>query len=85
MNEFEIDEEHFEDDDSRIESGDEVRYMGEGGWPGESDSANEHLTIGAIYTVAEACVHSWHTKIYLDGFPNISFNSALFDKVGDDV
>lgn len=30
MNEFEIDEE-FEDDDSRIETGDEVRYMGEGG------------------------------------------------------
>jgi hypothetical protein len=85
MNEFELDGDDFDGDEERIETGDEVRYMAEGGWPGEVESANTHLTAGAIYTVADACVHSWHTKLYLDGFPDIAFNSVLFDKVGDDV
>ena len=38
------------------------------------------LTIGVIYTVEYAEVHSWHTKISLVEYPGKRFNSASFEE-----
>lgn len=38
------------------------------------------LTIGEIYTVKCVEVHSWHTKVFLEGSEG-SFNSVCFEEV----
>jgi len=81
MNDFD------EDTDMDIESehGTEVRYVGEGGWDGDKEKADTHLTAGEIYTVDYTEVHSWSTRVYLLEVPNVYFNSVLFAKVEQDV
>jgi hypothetical protein len=39
------------------------------------------LTVGKKYTIIDEDVHSWHTKVYLDGFPDMAFNSCHFEAV----
>jgi hypothetical protein len=47
-------------------------------WGGRDDPRGI-LEIGKEYTVTDTEVHSWHTKITLDGFPDKQFNSVCFD------
>lgn len=53
---------------------------------GEDDcwvaSENNHLLkIGKKYTVEYVEVHSWHTIVFLKEFPNVEFNSVLFNEI----
>lgn len=71
-----------------------VRYVGatqdQVNW-GSNDDPRPLLTIGETYAIEKISVHSWHTKISLQGFPGLLFNDASFEyikkdaaKVGDD-
>ena len=49
---------------------------------GNNSPAHELLTIGETYTLSEDPeVHSWHTKYYLEKFPDEKFNSVQFREV----
>jgi len=50
---------------------DQVRWGG-------NDDPRDILTVGSIYTVKRREVHTQHTKIELEEFPHISFNSVCF-------
>lgn len=39
------------------------------------------LTVGIEYTLIDIEVHGWHTVIELEEFPNIQFNSVLFEEI----
>lgn len=39
------------------------------------------LTVGAEYTLVDVEVHSWHSVVELKEFPNIQFNSILFEEI----
>lgn len=41
------------------------------------------LTPGELYTFVDCDIYEWHTMVYLREFPNIEFNSCLFEEVGD--
>ena len=49
-------------------------------WGGHSDPRSI-LTPCHIYTVKKTEVHSWHTKIYLEEHPELSFNSVWFEEI----
>lgn len=63
--------------------GDKIKYVGcsdeQKNWGGNDDPRGV-LEEGLNYTVAEIEIHSWHTKVSLDGV-NGKFNSACFDEV----
>lgn len=43
---------------------------------------NHHLlTIGKEYTLCEVEMHSWHTIVYLEEFPDTEFNSCAFEEL----
>ena len=42
------------------------------------------LTIGEKYTVTDVDVHSWHTRVDLEEFPGIKFNSVLFEECSEE-
>jgi hypothetical protein len=48
---------------------------------GSNDDPRLYLTIDEIYTVQETEIHSWHTKVILEEFPTLKFNSSHFDEV----
>ena len=49
-------------------------------WGGGGE--NHHiLEIGEEYTLEDVEVHSWHTIIYLEEFPNVKFNSVAFEEI----
>lgn len=60
----------------------QVRYLGASNeqvnWGG-NDDPRECLTRGDTYTVKRTEVHSWHTKIELEGWPGQMFNGASFE------
>lgn len=62
----------------------EVKYTGASqdqiNWGGNDDPRNL-LTVGNIYTVLKREVHSWHTKVYLEEFPDMKFNSVSFEEI----
>lgn len=39
------------------------------------------LTVGTEYTLIDTEVHDWHTRIELAEFPNVQFNSILFEEI----
>lgn len=39
------------------------------------------LTVGKVYTVIDIKIHSWYTKISLAEFPDVEFNSVLFEDI----
>lgn len=48
---------------------------------GSNDDPRGLLKPGAVYEVEKVESHSWHTKIYLVGYPGKKFNSVHFDEV----
>lgn len=65
-----------------MEIGDKVKFTGcskeQERWGGNDSTAK--LTEGAEYVVSDVEVHSWHTKIRLEGIDG-RFNSVCFDVV----
>lgn len=41
------------------------------------------LTVGMEYTLIDLEVHDWHTRVELEEFPNVQFNSILFKEIDD--
>lgn len=39
------------------------------------------LTVGIEYTLVNVEVHGWHTRVELEEFPNVQFNSILFEEI----
>lgn len=39
------------------------------------------LTVGKVYTVIDIKIHGWYTRISLEEFPDIEFNSVLFEDI----
>ena len=68
-----------------MQVGDKVRYTGaideQVAW-GSNDDPRKVLTEGSTYTVADVEVHTWHTKVYLEEYPKLKFNSVSFAAVG---
>ena len=49
--------------------------------PMMQSSENHHLLkIGNEYTISNVFVYPWYTEVYLEEFPNIPFNSVVFDE-----
>ena len=60
--------------------GTRVRYTGKGGYETQRKKADEYLDVDAIYLVERTKVGGFHTDVYLQEFPDISFNSVMFIK-----
>ena len=45
------------------------------------DSNSPMLEVGKEYTVVDVDIHSWHTEVELEEFPNVKFNSVCFKEV----
>jgi len=58
-----------------------VRYIGEGGWDADKVHANKYLTVGEIYTVDIIDIGNWSSDVYLIEFPEIDFNTVMFEEV----
>ena len=41
------------------------------------------LTVNELYTIDDVIPFDWHTIIYLEEFPNVKFNSVLFEEIAD--
>ena len=48
---------------------------------GNNDDPRPLLTIGSVYIVSDVEVHSWHTKIQLEGYEGHQFNSVAFEEI----
>lgn len=63
-----------------------VQYLGatdqQVQWGGCSDPRGV-LTDGMLYEVERSEVHSWHTKLFLNGYPGMGFNSVCFSGMED--
>lgn len=55
------------------------------GYPDDQEIAKEYLEIGGIYTVETTIVHRWHTEVFLQEFPDVSFNSVFFEDCPEEV
>lgn len=62
--------------------GDKVRYLGKGGYDIDRVIGNKLLTVGEIYTVEKTDVANFVTHVFLKEFPNIAFNTVLFEDFG---
>jgi len=47
-------------------------------WGGHA--SHDVLEEGHVYTVDRTEVHSWHTKVFLQEYPDKSFNSTCFEE-----
>ena len=66
----------------RTPAGQKVRYaFPENGYPYQQDVASAHLQVGGVYTVERTEIDSWTTDVYLKEFPDVRFNSVLFENL----
>jgi hypothetical protein len=69
------------DSDQPLKKGDKVRYIGvtdtQVKW-GSNDDPRLVLEEGKIYTISSVDIHSWHTKVELEGIEG-RFNSVSFE------
>ena len=63
--------------------GTKVRYLANGGFDTDIERASKYLVIGKIYTVRSVFVGGWFSYVTLEEFPNMDFNTTLFDKVSE--
>ena len=61
--------------------GTQIIYTGKNGWPGETDLANQFLSVGAIYTVEEMQVSSSYTRVKLLEIDKKLFNTVMFRNI----
>lgn len=65
--------------DIRSEPGTKVVFAyPNNGYPADGESAAEHLTEGAEYTVKICAIHDWKTRVELEEVPGVQFNSVMF-------
>jgi len=67
-----------------MQPNDKIKYIGASQAQvefGGHDDPRELLKENEIYTVSDVEVHSWHTNIILDEFPDKQFNSVCFEEV----
>lgn len=48
------------------------------GYDSDAQKANQHLKVDVMYTVDHTEVSGWSTKVFLEEFPGIYFNSVHF-------
>jgi hypothetical protein len=66
--------------------GDKVKFsFPDWGYNSDIEKAKEYLTVGKEYTIEKTDVSSWHTNVYLQEFPEVSFNSIMFEDVVEGV
>jgi len=66
----------------RTKTGNSIKFAHPtAGYQHDQDQAGEHLVVGEIYKVSRIDVHDWNTNIWLEGFPEVIFNSVMFDNV----
>ncbi|MCH6198612.1 hypothetical protein MMU07_03405 [Aquiflexum sp. LQ15W] len=61
--------------------GQKVRYINRHGHDSEREFANLHLQEGAVYTLLRSKLFKFRTEIYLEEFPEMPFNSVMFENV----
>lgn len=65
--------------------GTKVRFIGcidaQQNWGGPYGDHNKFLVVDKVYTIDYIIVKSWSTKVYLEEFPVVSFNSVCFEEV----
>lgn len=61
--------------------GAKVRYTGEGGYDGDKEQSDKHLTVGEVYTVENTSVGGWSTSVLLQEVEKERFNSVHFEDV----
>ena len=65
-----------------VNEGDWIRYIdatdAQVRWGGNNDPRGV-LKEGGLYTVKRVEIHKSHTKLFLDGYPNLRFNSVHFE------
>lgn len=48
------------------------------GYDGDIRLAHKYLQVGKIYTIERTDVDNWHTEVWVEEIPNMSFNSVNF-------
>ncbi|MCK5017511.1 MAG: hypothetical protein KAS32_10630 [Candidatus Peribacteraceae bacterium] len=67
---------------SKTVIGDYVKFANpENGYKPNQELAAEHLVVGCNYRIKDIAVHDWRTDVYLVDFPEIAFNSVMFDNI----
>lgn len=61
--------------------GDQIRFTGEGGYDSDKERANKYLTVGEVYTVDIIDIGNWMSDVYLQDFPDVDFNTVMFEVV----
>lgn len=74
----------YTDMDIYSPEGTKIIFTANGGMKGEVEHATKILKIGDVYTVRGTIIHSFSTEVYLEEFPDISFNSCLFENYNTD-
>ena len=54
------------------------------GYTSDKELVKRYLTVGGIYVVHHTEVGSSYTKVILEGFPGIKFNSVMFNDYVED-
>ena len=69
-------------DASYCTKGEKIVYCNfKSGFEKDIEKANKYLEKNSVYTVEKIYVKLWKTEIYLEEFPETSFNSCIFDRV----
>lgn len=63
------------------EKGTKVVFSGEGGWEKENKDALGILEVGKTYTVLYTRVGGWFSRVTLEEFPDLEFNTVMFNKI----
>lgn len=73
---------NYKDMNIYASKGDKVKCITfDAGYEGDQETAKEYLEIEKVYTIEYTHVGDWHTKVYLQEFPNVGFNSVFFADV----
>jgi hypothetical protein len=49
------------------------------GYPYHQEKAKKYLEVGKTYIIDHTVVGRWHTDVFLEEFPDVAFNSVMFD------
>jgi len=64
------------------EKGTKIIFTASGGWDYDKTNAEKRgLILGEKYTVEKTKIGTWFSFVELEEFPNLEFNTMLFDKI----
>lgn len=62
--------------------GDKVKFWRpDQGYKADREMTAGRLIVGRVYTVNRTEVDTWSTRVYLEEFPGLAFNSVQFEDV----